>query len=361
MNFCFNAPLNSVSFGQVATHLLRGFFRNNISPSIYPIGGQVDLSSQSVDEKFKSSLEDCIKKFLALHDRNTACLKLWHLNGAIDSPSKTTNLLTFHELDSLTNVEKNVCRSMDRVFITSNFSKEVLKSNEIDSVLVPLAFDKFNFFNLNKKYYSDERIVFNLFGKFEKRKHHKKTIQAWIKRFGNDKKYNLQCALYNSFMSEDQNKALFRESIGPEAPWNVQFVNFLPQNKTYNDYLNSGDIILGMSGGEGWGLPEFHSLGIGKHAVILNAHSYKEWANDKNSVLVEPSGKEDVYDNIFFHKGQDWNQGQIFSWEEDEFIHACETAITRVEESRVNKEGLNIPKDFSLDKTIDVIKNNLAS
>ena len=66
-------------------------------------------------------------------------------------------------------------------------------------------------------------------------------------------------------------------------------------------------------------------------------------------------------DNIFFHKGQDWNQGQIFSWEEDEFIHACETAITRVEESRVNKEGLNIPKDFSLDKTIDVIKNNLAS
>ena len=93
MNFCFNAPLNSVSFGQVATHLLRGFFRNNISPSIYPIGGQVDLSSQSVDEKFKSSLEDCIKKFLALHDRNTACLKLWHLNGAIDSPSKTTNLL----------------------------------------------------------------------------------------------------------------------------------------------------------------------------------------------------------------------------------------------------------------------------
>ena len=109
------------------------------------------------------------------------------------------------------------------------------------------------------------------------------------------------------------------------------------------------------------GLPEFHSLGIGKHAVILNAHSYKEWANDKNSVLVEPSGKEDVYDNIFFHKGQDWNQGQIFSWEEDEFIHACETAITRVEESRVNKEGLNIPKDFSLDKTIDVIKNNLAS
>ena len=61
-------------------------------------------------------------------------------------------------------------------------------------------------------------------------------------------------------MSEDQNKALFRESIGPEAPWNVQFVNFLPQNKTYNDYLNSGDIILGMSGEKAGGYLSFTHL-----------------------------------------------------------------------------------------------------
>lgn len=361
MNFCFNAPLNSVSFGQVATHLLRGFFRNDVFPSILPIGGQVDLSSQPVDEKFKASLESGIKEFLSSHDRNKPCLKLWHLNGAIESPSKITNLLTFHELDSLTDVEKNACRSMDQIFVTSEFSKNVLNSHDIPSTKVPLAFDKFNFFKLNKKYYSDDRIVFNLCGKFEKRKHHKKTIQAWIKRFGNNKKFNLQCALYNNFISEDQNKVLFREAVGAEPPWNVQFVNFLPQNKTYNDFLNSGDIVLGMSGGEGWGLPEFHSLGIGKHAVILDAHAYQDWADEENSVLVKPSGKEEVYDGMFFNKGQDWNQGDIFTWDEEEFISACEKAVARVEQSKTNEAGLKVAKKFTIDDTIRIIKDNLAS
>ena len=51
----------------------------------------------------------------------------------------------------------------------------------------------------------------------------------------------------------------------------------MPTNTAYNDYLNSGDIIIGMSGGEGWGLPEFHSVALGKYGIILNAHAYKEF------------------------------------------------------------------------------------
>ena len=129
----------------------------------------------------------------------------------------------------------------------------------------------------------------------------------------------------------------------------------MQKNKSYNEFLNSGDIIIGMSGGEGWGLPEFHSVGIGKHSVILNAHSYKEWATPENSVLVEPSGKMDVYDNMFFEKGSDFNQGQIFDWEEDAFINACETAIERVEENKINKAGRRIKEDFKISNTVESI------
>ena len=105
----------------------------------------------------------------------------------------------------------------------------------------------------------------------------------------------------------------------------------MPQNKVYNDYLNSADIVLGMSGGEGWGLPEFHSVGLGKHAVILNATSYKEWANTDNAVMIEPSGKTEIYDNKFFIKGAPFNQGSIFDFNEDEFIAGCEKAIENYE------------------------------
>ena len=353
--FCFNAPLNSVSFGQVATHLLRGFFLKEIYPSVLPIGGNADLSSQPDDEKFKASLGTSISSYLSSHKRSTPSLKLWHINGAMESCSRAANLLTFHELDNLTPVEKNICSSLDRVIVTSDFSKEVFASHDIETTKISLAFDEYNFFSANKNFFSDDRITFNLCGKFENRKHHKKIIKSWIKRFGDDKKFQLQCALFNPFLSEDQNKHQFSECLLDKNCFNVQFLPFMQKNKSYNEFLNSGDIIIGMSGGEGWGLPEFHSVGIGKHSVILNAHSYKEWATPENSVLVEPSGKMDVYDNMFFEKGSDFNQGQIFDWEEDAFINACETAIERVEENKINKAGRRIKEDFKISNTVESI------
>jgi hypothetical protein len=104
----------------------------------------------------------------------------------------------------------------------------------------------------------------------------------------------------------------------------------MQKNNMYNDFLNSGNIILGMSGGEGWGLPEFQSVAIGKHAVILNAHAYKEWANENNSTLVEPNGKIEAYDGMFFHKDQPFNQGNIFDFDQNDFISACEKSIEKV-------------------------------
>ena len=129
----------------------------------------------------------------------------------------------------------------------------------------------------------------------------------------------------------------------------------MQKNSLYNDFLNSGDIILGMSGGEGWGLPEFQSTALGKHAVILNATAYKEWANESNAVLVEPNGKEDAADGIFFKKGGVFNQGEIFTFDEDEFIAGCEKAVERYKENPVNTEGLKLQEDFTYAKTVDAI------
>ena len=102
----------------------------------------------------------------------------------------------------------------------------------------------------------------------------------------------------------------------------------------YNDFLNSSDVVLSMSGGEGWGL--FCCYGC---SVTLNASGYKQWANEENSVLVNPSGKVPVYDGMFFHEGQPYNQGNIYDFEEDAFIAACEDVIKRVEQNRVNEAG----------------------
>jgi len=143
--------------------------------------------------------------------------------------------------------------------------------------------------------------------------------------------------------------------------FNVSFMGHMPKNALYNDYLNSADIIIGMSGGEGWGLPEFHSVAMGKHAIILNAHSYKDWANENNSVLVQPSSKIDAVDNMFFHKGQAFNQGNIFIFNDDEFIAGCEKAIDRVNLNKLNSEGLKLQDKFTSEKFADNVLNIINS
>jgi hypothetical protein len=156
-------------------------------------------------------------------------------------------------------------------------------------------------------------------------------------------------------MSQEENQRVVHELLQGESFFNVNFVGFMNSNEVYNDFLNSANIIIGMSGGEGWGLPEFQSTAIGKHSVILNAHVYKDWANDENSVLVSPSGKVDSHDGKFFIKGADYNQGQIFTWEEDAFISGCEEAIKRVESNPLNENGLKLQEDFTYSNTLDKI------
>ena len=75
----------------------------------------------------------------------------------------------------------------------------------------------------------------------------------------------------------------------------------------------------------------------------------------KNSTLVSPAGKIDAADGIFFKKGFPFNQGEIFDFNEDEFIAACEDAIKKVESNRINEEGLKTAKEFTISKMLDQI------
>lgn len=353
-------PVNAVSFGQVSTSLLRTIYEqekagtNKVETLLFPVGGHLDLSSQDgLSQEFQQWLNQKLIRSLETYTRDVPVFKLWHLNGSLESFGKEQTLLSFYELDRPTKVELNIARNNKTLF-TSKFACEVFSTFGVKTEYIPLAFDSYNFKQTGKTYHNDGRITFNVCGKFEKRKHHGKIIQAWLKKYANNRKYFLQCATYNPFLNGQQNNQVIAQILGGNAkPFNVEFFPMFKENSMYNDLLNSADIIIGMSGGEGWGLPEFQSVAIGKHAVILNAHGYKSWANEKNSVLVNPSGKLSAVDGMFFREGDLFNQGSIFDWNEDDFISACEAVIARVEKNRINTEGLVLQTEFSKERFLD--------
>lgn len=352
MQFAVHVPLNSLSFGQVSFNLLYEFYKMGLNPSIFKASDhQIDFSAYDFEQDFVNWVIKNHNESFLKHNRNIPCLRLWHINDSIRTYSNRQILLTFHETDQLTPIETNILKNSE-VCVTSKYTQSVFAENGISSSVVPLGFDSIHFKRTNKTYFNDDRITFNLCGKFEKRKHHEKIIKAWIRKFGKNKKYSLQCALHNLFYQDPNELKLIYNTILEGKPvFNVSFLSHMPKNSIYNDYLNSSDIVIGMSGAEGWGLPEFQSVGLGKHSVILNATSYKEWANKENSVIVEPKNKVEVYDGKFFSKGTAFNQGSIFDFDDDEFIAGCEDAIKRVEKDRINHEGLKIQQNFNYSVT----------
>ena len=352
MQFAVHVPLNSLSFGQVSFNLLYEFFKMGLNPSIFKASEhQIDFSAYDFEQEFVDWIIRNHNDAFLKHNRNIPTIRVWHINDSIRSYSNKQVLLTFHETDQLTPIESNILKSSD-VCVTSQYTKDVFANSGIQSTVIPLGFDSKHFKITNKKYFDDGRITFNVCGKFEKRKHHAKIIKAWIKKFGKDKRYSLQCAINNAFYQDPAElKSIYSNILDGKPIFNVTFLSTMPKNATYNDFLNSADIILAMSGAEGWGLPEFQSVGLGKHAVVLNATSYKEWANESNAILVQPRSKIEVYDGKFFSKGTPFNQGNIFDFSEDEFIAGCEEAIRRVEKDRINHQGLKIQEQFKYSTT----------
>lgn len=354
MNFSVQLPLNSLSFGQVSFNLLYEFYKKGLNPCIFKASDHpVDHSSYDYEENFLKWINFNLNNSINKHSRKDPVVRLWHINDSWRTYSDRQILLTFHETDSLTDAEARIA-SYSELCVTSKFTQQVFKEKGLDAKVFSLGFDKVHFSQTNKKYFDDGRITFNLCGKFEKRKHHAKIIKAWVKKFGKNKKYSLQCSLHNRFYADANDlRNIYSEILDNKHVFNVTFMQHMPQNSVYNDYLNSADIVIGMSGGEGWGLPEFHSVGLGKHAVILNASAYKEWANQDNAILVEPSGKIEVYDDKFFVKNAPFNQGHIYDFNDEEFIAACEKAIEKVESNPVNEQGLKLQQDFTYEKLAD--------
>ena len=352
MNFNLELPINPLSFGQVSTALLREMYARDLKPNLFTIGN-TDLSSQVITTDFDAWLRNCAEKALKSYKRSYPTLKLWHFNGSHYRLSDKQSLLTFFECDNPTEIELNICRNSDNLILTSKTAVETFKEFGIEHChYVPLGFDHWNFQPVENKI--KDRVVWFLGGKLEiTRKRTLKVLQNWVKKYGNNRDHFLHCAIYNPFLKPEDQQNIILQALGNKRYWNVQFFPFLKTNSEYNSLLNASHIVLGLSGSEGFDLPVFTSVALGKHCLALKAHVYTDYLNDKSAVFINPSSKIPVYDGIFFQQGAPFNQGNVFDWDEDDFAAGCDTVLKRFTDNPVNVEGLKLQNDFTYSNTVD--------
>ena len=351
MKILVDTPLNSLSLGNVGLNIVRELFDKGHDVGVFPVG-KIDLSAYDISQELKEKLENSINSRFDYLSPDIPALRIWHLNGAENRKNSKQYLYSFYECNQPTEIEKKICNAQTKTAFSSSYAAKAFDANYI-----PIGFDK-DFYSNDKKYL--EGVVhFGLMGKFEKRKHTGKIIKAWAKKYGNNNKYQLSCCISNPFFKEDEMSHVINAVLEGERYTNINFLPFLKKNSEVNELLNAIDIDLtGLSGAEGWNLPSFNATCLGKWSVVLNATSHKDWANDKNAIIVEPTGKMDCYDNRFFIKGHAFNQGEFFDCDEETMIAAMERAEKKV--GQVNTEGQKLAEKMSYSNTVDGILAHIS-
>lgn len=345
-----SAPINSLSFGNVSYNFIREFYKLGTRLHFFPIGKSLDFSAfDKMDGDLKDYINESYSSRLDGLHKDIPSLKMWHINGSEASITPNRFLYTFHEISSATKTESTLCNLNNATFFSSSYSKSIFEKSVDHCYNIPIGFD--TDFHKTGKTYLKNKIHFGLMGKFENRKHTKNIIKYWSERFGNNQDYQLSCCINNPFFKEEQNHGLILDAMGNKKFTNINILPRLSTNSEVNDFMNSIDIDLsGLSGAEGWNLPAFNSTCLGKWSIVLNSTSHKDWAKPENCILVEPSGTTDCYDDIFFKKDQLYNQGKIFTFDQDSFNLAVDKALKLIGET--NLEGEKLKEELTYEKTI---------
>jgi glycosyltransferase involved in cell wall biosynthesis len=359
MKLLVSAPINALSFGNVSVNILRELQKKNIELIFFPIGDKAELDAyDNIDASFVKFLQESTNSRYEKIDKNIPSLKLWHIFGSESRYTKNQSLFTFHEVSEVTTIEKNLLNLQDRIFVSSSYTKSIFELSGIQNVThVPLGFDK-DFYITNKTYLQD-KIHFGLLGKFENRKNTARIIKIWLKLFGNNPKYQLSCAITNPFMDKAKLQNELLKVLEGKNYNNLNFIPYMQTNSEVNDFLNSIDIDLGgLSGAEGWNLPSFNATALGKWSIVMNATAHRDWATKKNCILIEPTSLKDCYDEIFFKKGQAFNQGKFFDISDEEMEASILQSVSYAK--KPNLEGLKLQDQFTYDKTVETILSTIT-
>lgn len=350
-------PLNSLSFGNVAVNVLREFYKMDLNVGLFPIG-KIDLSAFKLTDDFQKWMQSSIdKRWKMLAERHPS-LKLWHFSGGEDRKSSVQNLLTFYECSKPTEVEVAVAASQNKVLISSNTAMELFKTAGCENFeFVPMGFDK-DFYVTGKEYLPDV-IHFGLMGKFEKRKNTANIIKSWLKKYGNDNRYQLTCCVNNPFFKSDHMSSIIQSLFDGKRYTNINFLPFLKSNEEVNEFMNAIDIDLtGLSLAEGWNLPSFNATCLGKWSIVANHTAHKDWANSENSIQVECDQFVDSEDGVFFREGADYNQGSFSGYSEEAMIESFERAESQIAKQKQNLKGLELAEQFTYKETAQRIVNS---
>ena len=292
------APINSLGYGVVGHNLLKSLLKINPSTALYPIS-QPEFSDDYIITGMNNRGQ--FKLFPSV--------KIWHQNDVHTHVGKGMHVgFPIFELDNFTKEEKLSMSHCDKLFVCSQWAKDVLLDSQSDWEcptvdVVPLGVDT----EIFKPHLSTrEKTIFFNCGKWEIRKGHDILVECFNSAFDYDDNVELWMMCDNPFIGNQNEKwkNLYKESkLGDK-------IRIIPRQKTHEDVYNimkQTDCGVFPARAEGWNLELLEMMACGKQVIATNYAAHKQYCNPTNSLLVNIEKLEQAYDGVFF-------DGKIGQW-----------------------------------------------
>lgn len=306
MEINFATPVCQTGYGIVGINLLTALMRAGHEVALFPIGPLANPppDSQAIvqtallkQEKFNSCAPSVFLKEITLPTEPIG-------NGP-------RCLFTIFELDRLTKDECDCLRAMDRIFVCSEWAREILLQHGTSPNavhVVPLGVDGTIFSpTLSAPEHISSETIFVNVGKFELRKGHDALVEVFNLAFEPKDKVRLFIHGRNNQLGESYNQFWVDHCKSSRLGDKITLVKepFGSQQEVAQ-FMAQADCGVFPARAEGWNLELLEMMALGKTVIATNYSGHTAFADEKNCLLIKVSDLEEAHDGVKFQGQGRW-------------------------------------------------------
>lgn len=347
------APINTVSYGIVSLNILKNL-TEFLDVCLWPIG-EPQVTNKEDFDYVQRACENA-RSF----DAKAPCIRIWHQFDMAQFVGKGPHIgFPIFELDKFNKIEKHNLKSVDHLFVCSEWAKEVIL-NEISEPcqsnihVVPLGVNS-DVFKPTPQI-ENKRFVFFNCGKWEVRKGHDILARAFNEAFSPDDNVELWLMTENPFCSKEEDLQ-WKKQYMDTPMFRSGKIKFIPRVASHEEVykiMASTNCGIFPSRAEGWNLEALEMMSIGRPLVITDYSAHTQYCNENNSYLIPVKKTELAYDDKWFFGQGSWGCVEI------------EDIVTQMKRAYdqgfiFNTNGVETAQSFSWKNTAKEIVNVLES
>lgn len=339
-NINIQAPINYLGYGTAGFNLtieLSKLFK----VALWPIG-PIDYP---VPESQRATLQEAINN---QSDFNSSApsLKIWHQFDMASGIGRGPRIgFPIFELNKFNEREKHHLKSLDKIFVTSQWAKQVIAEeigNNIPVHIVPLGVDRDVFFDTPPR--KDGPYVFINIGKWEIRKGHDILGTAFNNAFKETDDVELWMVNHNPFLNEQQHKEWHDYYSNTKLGKKIKFLPRVPTQKDLANLMRQADCGVFPSRGEGWNLEALEMLSCGRQIIVTDYSAHTEFCSTFNANLIHIDNLEEAFDGIWFKGQGEWAE---LGPKQLDRLSGHMLGCYKTTKGLLNKQGIETAEKFS--------------